>query len=86
HFQKYEFIPLVLHTLPETREMLAETLEGAPITNPPSSSHTVSTVPRLISVVKIIKRQYLKKLELKYSSTFLGLHQYNEVGTLQELG
>jgi hypothetical protein len=43
-------------------------------------------VPRLISVVEIIKREYMKKLELEHSSSLLGLHQYNEIGTLEELG
>ncbi|KAJ7800379.1 hypothetical protein B0H14DRAFT_3490773 [Mycena olivaceomarginata] len=55
-----------------------------PNANPPSLAHTASTVPRLISVVEIIKREYLKKLELEHSSTLLGLHQYNEIGTLEE--
>ncbi|KAJ6557938.1 hypothetical protein B0H19DRAFT_1149096 [Mycena capillaripes] len=84
---KHESIPLVLHTLPATPKTTTETLEGAgPVVNPPSFSHTASTVPRLISVVEIIKREYLKKLELEHSSALLGLHQYNEVGTLEELG
>lgn len=43
-------------------------------------------VPRLISVVEIIKREYLKKLEATHSRRFLGLHQYNEIGTLEDLG
>ncbi|KAJ6557944.1 hypothetical protein B0H19DRAFT_1149139, partial [Mycena capillaripes] len=57
----------------------AESLEGTgPVVNLPSFSHTASTVPRLISVVEIIKREYLKKLELEPSGALLGLHQYNE--------
>ncbi|KAF7360175.1 hypothetical protein MVEN_00746100 [Mycena venus] len=85
---KHEFIPIVLHTLPATpKPMPPENVDGTGrATNPPSFLHTASTVPRLISVVEIIKREYLKKLELEHSSTLLGLHQYNEIGTLEELG
>jgi len=43
-------------------------------------------VPRLISVVEIIKREYLKVLETTHSARLLGLHQYNEFGTLEDLG
>ncbi len=43
-------------------------------------------VPRLVSVVEIIKREYIKTLELSHSTRLLGLHQYNQVGSLEELG
>ncbi|KAJ7108724.1 hypothetical protein C8R44DRAFT_884761 [Mycena epipterygia] len=90
--EKHEHIPIVLHTLPAPPKSTpaSENVEGAepvqPVKNPPSVSHTASTVPRLISVVEIIKREYVKKLELEHSSTLTGLHQYNEVGTLEDLG
>jgi hypothetical protein len=88
-------VPIVLHTLPATANPPDTTPTPAladgtgrvnpkPNANPPSLAHTASTVPRLISVVEIIKREYLKKLELEHSSTLLGLHQYNEIGTLEE--
>ncbi|KAJ6487727.1 hypothetical protein C8R45DRAFT_994135 [Mycena sanguinolenta] len=87
---KHELIPIVLHTLPATpKPESPENVDGTGterIANPPSLSNTASTVPRLISVVEIIKREYLKKLDLENSSTLLGLHQYNEIGTLEELG
>jgi hypothetical protein len=43
-------------------------------------------VSRLISVVEIIKREYLKILETTHSTRLHGLHQYNEIGTLEDLG
>jgi hypothetical protein len=36
-------------------------------------------------VVEIIKREYLKALKPS-SSVMIGLHQYNEVGCLEDLG
>lgn len=41
---------------------------------------------RLVTVVEIIKREYLKVLETTRSTRLLGLHQYNEIGTLEDLG
>ncbi|KAJ7223675.1 hypothetical protein B0H12DRAFT_1150679 [Mycena haematopus] len=78
---KHELIPIVLHTLPATpKQGPAENIDGTGrVTDPPSFSHTASTVPRLISGI-------LEKLELDNSSTLFGLHQYNEIGTLEELG
>ncbi|KAG1717856.1 uncharacterized protein EDB91DRAFT_1188090 [Suillus paluster] len=37
-----------------------------------------STIPRLISVVEILKREYLKTLDIS-SGQLTGLHQYNEL-------
>ncbi|OAX40567.1 hypothetical protein K503DRAFT_599499 [Rhizopogon vinicolor AM-OR11-026] len=39
---------------------------------------TQSTIPRLISVVEILKREYLKTLDVS-SGQLTGLHQYNEL-------
>ena len=52
----------------------------------PNVAHTTSTIPRLISVVEIIKREYIKLLGQKQSSRLTGLHQYNEFVCLEELG
>ena len=49
-----------------------------------AASVASTTIPRLISVVEIIKREYLKsrpKARVK-----LGLWQYNEIGWLEESG
>ncbi|OCH94877.1 hypothetical protein OBBRIDRAFT_884432 [Obba rivulosa] len=49
---------------------------------------SMSTIPRLVSVAEIIKREYLKGLspELAESGNLSGLHQYNEVGELADEG
>lgn len=46
----------------------------------------MATIPRLISVAEIIKREYLKKLDPSNSEggALPGLHQYNEIGCLEE--
>lgn len=46
----------------------------------------MATIPRLISVAEIIKREYLKKLDPSNSEGGIlpGLHQYNEIGCLEE--
>ncbi|KIY72337.1 hypothetical protein CYLTODRAFT_449891 [Cylindrobasidium torrendii FP15055 ss-10] len=60
---------------------------------PPLTFHTLSatpsqlctnTTPRLISVVEIIKREYLSALKAKQSPRLEGLHQYNQVCILEE--
>jgi hypothetical protein len=63
------------------------TLTDATPRNPPASfPPSTSTVPRLITVVEIIKRECLKVLETTHSARLLRLHQYNEIGTLEDLG
>ena len=47
---------------------------------------STTTVSRLISVVEVIKREYFKTLETTRSTRRYGLHQYNEIGTLEDLG
>lgn len=44
-----------------------------------------ATIPRVISVVEIIKREYLKTLDpsLADSGSIVGLHQYNEIGDVE---
>ena len=59
----------------------------SPKSNTSASFHpSTSTVSRLISVVEIIKREYLKVLETTHSTRLHGLYQYNEIGTLEDLG
>lgn len=51
--------------------------------------HTsMANIPRLVSVVEIIKREYLKTLDpvLARAGSLSGLHQYNEIGDLCEEG
>ena len=47
-------------------------------------SLSTTTIPRLISVVEIIKREYLKTLEMTHSRVLSGLYQYNEIGYLEQ--
>jgi len=64
-------------------------LDTLPVSVDPANTSlrtTTSTVSRLISVVEIIKREYLKTLETTHSTRLHGLHQYNEIGTLEDLG
>ncbi|KAF5363376.1 hypothetical protein D9756_000012 [Leucocoprinus leucothites] len=75
-FQKYDSRPLVLHTLPR---------------DPPGQTkgdlnNVTLVIPRLISVVEIIKREYIKILVDTHSPRLVGLHQYNQLGTLEDLG
>lgn len=74
--QKYDSRPLVFHTLPHD-----------PPGQTTSDLHNVTLIiPRLISVVEIIKREFLKLLHEKHSKRLVGLHQYNQLGTLEDLG
>ncbi|KAG8701750.1 hypothetical protein FRC09_005156, partial [Ceratobasidium sp. 395] len=70
--------PLVLHTLPHKQSAGQHGKEAAVTSEPvpkkqrmsPSTNH----IPRLISVVEIIKREFKDA----------PLHQYNEIGCLDE--
>lgn len=48
--------------------------------------HSAANVPRLISVVEIIKREYLRQLDAVHQEhgKLTGLYQYNEVGSLPD--
>lgn len=46
-------------------------------------STSTSTIPRLISVVEIIKREYLVAMGARRSPDLVGLYQYNEMGSLE---
>ncbi|CAK5264201.1 unnamed protein product [Mycena citricolor] len=87
-FENHESTPLVLHTLPSapksvtTDEVPTGTAKSIPERNASKLPVPTSTVPRLLTVVEIIKREYLKNLEAKSSALLLGLHQYNEIGVL----
>jgi hypothetical protein len=59
----------VLHTLP-----------AEPRSSNTRLSTCITNIPRLISVVEIIKREYLKTREV---DQLRGLHQYNEIGCLE---
>src|ERR1700691_454801 len=85
-------VPLTLHTLPVTKMITVERVEVPKAQDSPDSKDTkergislsTTTIPRLISVVEIIKREYLKTLEMTRSNVLSGLHQYNEIGYLEQ--
>ncbi|KAI0762048.1 hypothetical protein BC629DRAFT_1294270 [Irpex lacteus] len=73
-FEDNDARPLTLHTLPATT---SGTKKKCGIPN------STLLVPRLASVVEIIKREYLKKLDTSLadgSGSLSGLYQYNELG------
>ena len=45
---------------------------------------STATIPRLITVVEIIKREYLAAMNAKKSPHLVGLFQYNEMGSLED--
>ncbi|KAF8963486.1 hypothetical protein BDZ97DRAFT_1820136 [Flammula alnicola] len=66
---------LILHTLPHFVDAQAEpgSVAGARTLAQQSASAVTSVVPRPISVVEIIKREYMKKLETTRSTGELGI-------------
>jgi hypothetical protein len=80
---------LVLHTLPPAQSDPA----GKSSEHPEDPAHGTSkipsatmAIPRLISVAEIVKREYLKKLHSTGQGKVSGLHQYNKIGALEDLG
>ena len=93
--QENEEKALVLHTLPAAVEK-AESKKNERVgvdaddSNEPQDavkrgfSTSTSTIPRLISVVEIIKREYLVAMGARRSPDLVGLYQYNEMGSLED--
>ncbi|TFK26535.1 hypothetical protein FA15DRAFT_686441 [Coprinopsis marcescibilis] len=79
-FENNPNVPVVLHTLPA--KDAEHTKTGQDTKKLPNS---IATIPRLVSVVEIIKREFLKGLAEKRSARLKGLHQYNEVGILEDI-
>lgn len=87
-------IPLSLHTCPAAKPSANELVElpksanaldgGIPDATERRMLVSTTTIPRLISVVEIIKREYLKTLEITQSRVLSGLYQYNEIGYLEQ--
>ena len=78
---------VVLDTLPAPVDISISATDTTPKNDVPDRLHSsTNMVYRLISVVEIIKREYIKLLETTHSTRLLGLHQYNEIGTLEDLG
>lgn len=85
---------LILHTLPHTNPAALPQEDPSTAQDAPEAKTTdrlppsLTTIPRLISVAEIIKREYLKKLDPANSEqgSLLGLHQYNEIGNIDVPG
>lgn len=77
---------IVLHTHPKVHDNPEAPDAQQNLQDASNASVTLITTPRLISVVEIIKREYLKDLEKRRSTRLVGLHQYNEIGSIENLG
>ncbi|KAF4604335.1 hypothetical protein EYR40_001514 [Pleurotus pulmonarius] len=88
-FEKQPQGTLILHTLPSGFDHLINgSTDRAEVKVEPLSSKSdrgADLASRLISVVEIIKREYVKTLASSKSSRLIGLHQYNEIGCLEDL-
>lgn len=81
-------VPLRLHTLPVPKKDVIGSAAEAPTDPKPDAKEpgllpSTLAIPRLVSVVEIIKREYLKTLEISHSRSLVGLYQYNEIGFLE---
>jgi len=47
-------------------------------------SPSATTIPRLITVAEIIKREYLIAMDAKRAPDLMGLYQYNEMGCIED--
>ncbi|KAG6917759.1 hypothetical protein DXG01_001164 [Tephrocybe rancida] len=92
--ETYEDRPLVFHTLPaDSKPSNAnEDASGStasdnpqPTSNTSKLSKATTPVPRLLTVIEIVKREFIKSLEAKHSPRLTGLHQYNEIGYIEAL-
>jgi hypothetical protein len=71
----------------DERQDAPQSLEGADTLkegNKRGPSPSTTTIPRLISVVEIIKREYLAAMDAKKAPNIVGLYQYNEMGCLED--
>ncbi|KAF8274827.1 hypothetical protein EI94DRAFT_1775770 [Lactarius quietus] len=71
---------LVLHTLPAANK--GESI-GKRKGRKEGLSPSTTTIPRLITVAEIIKREYLLAMDARRMSNLVGLYQYNEIGCIE---
>ncbi|KAF6763720.1 hypothetical protein DFP72DRAFT_873252 [Ephemerocybe angulata] len=75
-FQENPDLPLAFHTIsPKVSKGKKDAKKLA---------SSAALVPRLLTVVEIVKREYLRDLATRRSPRMKGLHQYNEIGTLED--
>ncbi|KAF9269930.1 hypothetical protein L218DRAFT_952121 [Marasmius fiardii PR-910] len=77
--------PLIFHTLPPIPKPNEQDASGSSSKSSVNTSIVVNSIPRLVSVVEIVKREYIKLLDLQHSTRLIGLHQYNQIGKLEDL-
>ncbi|KAN0120902.1 hypothetical protein V8E52_004171 [Russula decolorans] len=82
--QENEEKALVLHTLPAATKGKSKENERGEVAETSGLSASTATIPRLITVVEIIKREYLAAMNAKRSPHLVGLFQYNEMGSLED--
>lgn len=68
---------------PQNAPQLARATDGSKDETGSGFSASTTTIPRLITVVEIIKREYLTAMNAKRSPQLVGLFQYNEMGSLE---
>jgi hypothetical protein len=92
--QKNADKPLVMHTLPAApsssttskKEKHSDPSESITQGTENKISSSTTSITRLISVVEIVKREYIKKSRMNGAGNLSGLHQYNQFGLLEDLG
>ncbi|KAK2462390.1 hypothetical protein APHAL10511_005696 [Amanita phalloides] len=85
-FEKNAEAPIVFHTLPpDKKEPTTEADDATSRKQPSATTHITSNIPRLISMVEIIKREFLRNLNIHRSPRLAGLHQYTEIGCFEDL-
>lgn len=94
--------PLIFHTFPSVRPLEPpapsdsniEVDEVEQLPKPQKLNASTATIPRLVTVVEIVKREYGKWAATRKTqdgkpvedSMRMGLHQYNVLGCLEDLG
>jgi len=69
---------------PQDAPQLAQSTEVIKKDTGSGFSASTTAIPRLISVVEIIKREYLTVMNAKRPAQLVGLFQYNEIGSLED--
>ena len=91
--QENEEKALVLHTLPAANKLvdagngdetqLWQETDTAANDRKRGLPLSTVTIPRLITVAEIIKREYLLAMDAKRMPDLVGLYQYNEIGCIE---
>jgi hypothetical protein len=69
---------------PQNTPQLAQATDAIKKDTGSGFSASTTAIPRLITVVEIIKREYLTVMKAKRSPQLVGLFQYNEIGSLED--